>query len=139
MITNQKYTSKTSIALMLLGISPFAAAIYYSQTYDNFDHGLAIFIHYSAIILSFIGAINWGRNSVEKNVKLFYLSVAPSIIAFSAIFLSFPNNLSLLAFGYFMAWVIDFLLLFKNKEFLMYLLIRTVVTFSVIYLHMYLM
>jgi len=138
MITNQKYTSKTSIALMLLGISPFAASIYYLQTYD-FDHGLAIFIHYSAIILSFIGAINWGRNSVEKNVKLFYLSVAPSIIAFSAIFLSFPNNLSLLAFGYFMAWVIDFLLLFKNKEFLVYLLIRTVVTFSVIYLHMYLM
>jgi hypothetical protein len=138
MITNQKYTSKTSIALMLLGISPFAASIYYLQNYD-FDHGLAIFIHYSAIILSFIGAINWGRNSVEKNVKLFYLSVAPSIIAFSAIFLSFPNNLSLLAFGYFMAWVIDFLLLFKNKEFLMYLLMRTVVTFSVIYLHMYLM
>ena len=138
MITNQKYTSKTSIALMLLGISPFAAAIFYLQTYD-FDRGLAIFIHYSAIILSFIGAINWGRNSVEKNVKLFYLSVAPSIIAFSAIFLSFPNNLSLLAFGYFMAWVIDFLLLFKNKEFLVYLLIRTVVTFSVIYLHMYLM
>ena len=138
MITNQKYTSKTSIALMLLGISPFAAAIFYLQTYD-FDRGLAIFIHYSAIILSFIGAINWGRNSVEKNVKLFYLSVSPSIIAFSAIFLSFPNNLSLLAFGYFMAWVIDFLLLFKNKEFLMYLLIRTVVTFSVIYLHMYLM
>ena len=138
MITNQKYTSKTSIALMLLGISPFAAAIFYLQTYD-FDRGLAIFIHYSAIILSFIGAINWGRNSVEKNVKLFYLSVAPSIIAFSAIFLSFPNNLSLLAFGYFMAWVIDFLLLFKNKEFLMYLLMRTVVTFSVIYLHMYLM
>ena len=138
MITNQKYTSKTSIALMLIGISPFAAAIYYLQTYD-FDHGLAIFIHYSAIILSFIGAINWGRNSVEKNAKLFYLSVAPSIIAFSAIFLSFPNNLSLLAFGYFMAWIIDFLLLFKNKEFLMYLLIRTVVTFSVIYLHMYLM
>ena len=138
MITNQKYTSKTSIALMLLGISPFAAAIFYLQTYD-FDRGLAIFIHYSAIILSFIGAINWGRNSVEKNVKLFYLSVAPSIIAFSAIFLSFPNNLSLLAFGYFMAWTIDFLLLFKNKEFLMYLLIRTVVTFSVIYLHMYLM
>jgi len=138
MITNQKYTSKTSIALMLLGISPFVLATYYLQTYD-FDQGLAIFIHYSAIILSFIGAINWGRNSVEKNVKLFYLSVAPSIIAFSAIFLSFPNNLSLLAFGYFMAWVIDFLLLFKNKEFLMYLLIRTVVTFSVIYLHMYLM
>ena len=138
MITNQKYTSKTSIALMLLGISPFAAAIFYLQTYD-FDRGLAIFIHYSAIILSFIGAINWGRNSVEKNAKLFYLSVAPSIIAFSAIFLSFPNNLSLLAFGYFMAWTIDFLLLFKNKEFLMYLLIRTVVTFSVIYLHMYLM
>ena len=138
MITNQKYTSKTSIALMLLGISPFAAAIFYLQTYD-FDRGLAIFIHYSAIILSFIGAINWGRNRKKKNVKLFYLSVAPSIIAFSAIFLSFPNNLSLLAFGYFMAWVIDFLLLFKNKEFLMYLLIRTVVTFSVIYLHMYLM
>jgi len=102
MITNQKYASKTSIALMLLGLSPFVAAIYYLQTYD-FDQGLAIFIHYSAIILSFIGAINWGRNSVEKSEKLFYLSVTPSIIAFSAIFLSFPNNLSLLAFGYFAA------------------------------------
>lgn len=138
MIINQKYTSKTSIVLMLLGLVPFIAAIFYLQTYD-FEYGLAIFVHYSAIILSFIGAINWGRNVNEKSAKIFYLSVTPSIIAFSALFFSFPDNLNVLALGYFIAWIIDCFLLIKHKEFLMYLIMRTVITISVIYLHIYLM
>ena len=138
MLTNQKYTSKTSIALMLLGLIPFISSIYYLQTYNS-KLGLAIFIHYSAIILSFIGAINWGRNDVEKSSKLFYLSVTPSTIAFAAIFFSFPINLTILAFGYLIAWLIDFYLLVKNKEFYTYLFMRTIITVSVIYLHIYLM
>ena len=137
MITNQKYTSKTSIALMLSGLIPFIVAIYYMQTYD-FEYGLSMFIHYSAIILSFIGAITWGRNVIEKSAKLFYLSVTPSIIAFSAFFFSFPDNLFILATGYLIAWIIDFFLLIKYKEFLMYLVMRTIITGSVIYLHIYL-
>jgi len=138
MITKQKYFSKTSIALMLLGLTPFIAAIYYLQVYD-FELGLAIFIHYSVIILSFIGAINWGRNYVEKSSEVFYLSVLPAMIAFSSFFFSFSNNLALLAFGYFIAWLIDMFLLLKNKEFFMYLVMRTIITISVIYLHIYLM
>ena len=138
MLTNQKYVSKTSISLMLMGLIPFVSAIYYLQTYD-FERGLSIFIHYSAIILSFIGAINWGRNVNEKSAKIFYLSVTPSIIAFSALFFSFPDNLNVLALGYFIAWIIDCFLLIKHKEFLMYLIMRTVITISVIYLHIYLM
>ena len=137
MITNQKYTSKTSITLMLSGLIPFIIAIYYLQTYD-FEYGLAMFIHYSAIILSFIGAITWGRNVIEKSAKLFYLSVTPSIIAFSAFFFSFPDNLFILATGYLIAWIIDFFLLIKYKEFFMYLVMRTIITGSVIYLHIYL-
>ena len=137
MITKQKYISKTSIALMLLGLMPFIASIYYFQTYDS-ELGLAIFIHYSVIILSFIGAINWGRNYVEKSSELFYLSVLPATIAFSAFFFSFSNNLLVLASGYFIAWGIDVYLLIKNKEFFMYLAMRTVITISVIYLHIYL-
>ena len=137
MITNQKYTSKTSITLMLSGLIPFIIAIYYLQTYD-FEYGLAMFSHYSAIILSFIGAITWGRNVIEKSAKLFYLSVTPSIIAFSAFFFSFPDNLFILATGYLIAWIIDFFLLIKYKEFLMYLVMRTIITGSVIYLHIYL-
>ena len=137
MMTNQKYTSKTSVALMLSGLIPFIVAIYYLQTYD-FEYGLAMFVHYSAIILSFIGAISWGRNQVEKSAKLFYLSVTPSIIAFSAFFFSFPDNLFILAVGYFIAWTIDFFLLVKNKEFFMYLIMRSIITSSVIYLHIYL-
>jgi hypothetical protein len=89
--------------------------------------------------LSFIGAINWGRNVNEKSAKIFYLSVTPSIIAFSALFFSFPDNLNVLALGYFIAWIIDCFLLIKHKEFLMYLIMRTVITISVIYLHIYLM
>ncbi len=137
MTTNQKYTSKTSVTLMLFGLIPFIVAIYYLQTYD-FEYGLAMFIHYSAIILSFIGAITWGRNVIEKSAKLFYLSVTPSIIAFSAFFFSFPDNLFILATGYLIAWIIDFFLLIKYKEFLMYLVMRTIITGSVIYLHIYL-
>jgi hypothetical protein len=122
---------------MLSGLIPFIIAIYYLQTYD-FEYGLAMFIHYSAIILSFIGAITWGRNVIEKSAKLFYLSVTPSIIAFSAFFFSFPDNLFILATGYLIAWIIDFFLLIKYKEFLMYLVMRTIITGSVIYLHIYL-
>ena len=138
MIENQKYASKTSIALMLLGLLPFVFTIYYLQKYD-FEHGIAIFIHYSAIILSFIGAINWGRNFLEKSPMLFYLSVAPSIIAFSAFFFSFPNNLLVLAIGYFVAWVIDIFLLVKRREFIIYLVMRSVITTAVIYMHLYLL
>ncbi len=137
MITKQKYISKTSIALMLLGLIPFIASIYYFLTYDP-TLGLTIFIHYSAIILSFIGAINWGRNYVEKSSKLFYLSVLPATIAFSAFFFSSPNNLVVLVSGYFIAWLIDVYLLIKNKEFFMYLAMRTIITISAIYLHIYL-
>ena len=61
MLANQKYSSKTSLSLMLMGLLPFIFAIYYLEKYD-FEIGLSVFIHYSAIILSFIGAINWGRN-----------------------------------------------------------------------------
>ena len=138
MITNQKYASKTSIAIMLAGLIPFICAIYYLQKYD-FEHGIAIFVHYSAIILSFIGAINWGRNFLEKSPKLFYFSVAPSIIAFSAFFFSFPDNLLVLAIGYFLAWLIDIFLLIKKKEFFIYLVMRSLITITVIYMHLYLL
>ena len=138
MLTNQKYISKTSIALMSFGIVPFILSIYYLQTYD-FEIGLAIFIHYSAIILSFIGAINWGRNDTEKSAKLFYLSVLPSVIAYVAIFYDFPNNIIILSIGYFVAWFIDIALLIKKKEFYGYLLMRTIITTLVIYLHIHIM
>lgn len=137
MTTNQKYISKTSISLMLLGLIPFISAIYYLQTYD-FVKGLSIFIHYSAIILSFIGAINWGNNSIEKSPKLFYLSVTPSVIAFSAFFFDFPDVLYVLALGYLIAWIIDFSLMIKKKEYYGYLGMRSIITTSVIYLHIYL-
>ncbi len=136
MLTNQKYVSKTSISLMLMGLIPFVSAIYYLQTYD-FEKGLSIFIHYSAIILSFIGAIIWGSNSSDKSPKLFYLSVTPSVFAFSAIFFDFPDILYVLALGYFIAWLIDVFLMIKNKEFFGYLAMRSIITFSVIYLHYY--
>ena len=69
MLANQKYSSKTSLSLMLMGLLPFIFAIYYLEKYD-FEIGLSVFIHYSAIILSFIGAINWGRN-VEEKIRKF--------------------------------------------------------------------
>ena len=136
-MTNQKYASKTSVAIMLAGLIPFVCAIYYLQKY-NFEHGIAIFVHYSAIILSFIGAINWGRNFLEKSPLLFYLSVIPSIIGFSAFFFSFPDNLFILAIGYLVAWLIDIFLLVRKREFFVYLLMRTIITITVIYMHLYL-
>tara|TARA_B100001059_G_C17804647_1_gene568344 strand:+ start:1639 stop:2055 length:417 start_codon:yes stop_codon:yes gene_type:complete len=137
MFTNQKYVSKTSVSLMLLGLIPFVSAIYYLQTYD-FERGLAIFVHYSAIILSFIGAIIWGRNDSLKSPKLFYLSVTPATIAFSAFFFNFPDILYALAFGYLIAWLIDILLMIKKREYFGYLVMRSIITASVIYLHIYL-
>ena len=138
MFAKQKISSKTSLALMLSGLVPFVFAIYYLETYD-FEVGLAIFVHYSAIILSFIGAINWGRNVEEKNPKIFILSVVPSVIAFGAMFVDFPYQLQILTVGFLIAWIIDLSLMFKDKSYYVYLAMRTFITGSVMYLHIYLM
>ena len=63
----------------------------------------------------------------------------PSVIAFIAIFYEFPNNIIILSIGYFVAWFIDIALLIKKKEFYGYLLIRTIITTLVIYLHIHIM
>tara|TARA_B100000242_G_scaffold82403_1_gene54773 strand:- start:92 stop:508 length:417 start_codon:yes stop_codon:yes gene_type:complete len=138
MLANQKYSSKTSLSLMLMGLLPFIFAIYYLEKYD-FEIGLSVFIHYSAIILSFIGAINWGRNVEEKNPKIFILSVVPSVIAFGAMFADFPYQLQILTVGFLIAWIIDLSLMFKDKRYYVYLAMRTFITGSVMYLHMYLL
>jgi len=43
-----------------------------------------------------------------------------------------------LAFGYLIAWLIDFFLMIKNREYFGYLAMRSIITVSVIYLHIYL-
>ena len=44
MLANQKYSSKTSLSLMLMGLLPFIFAIYYLEKYD-FEIGLSVFIY----------------------------------------------------------------------------------------------
>ena len=138
MLAKQKFSSKTSLALMLSGLVPFVFAIYYLENYD-FEVGLAIFIHYSAIILSFIGAINWGRNINEKDPNVYILSVTPSVIAFGAMFANFPYQLQILTVGYLIAWMIDIMLMYRDKGLYVYLAMRTLITTSVMYMHIYLM
>ena len=138
MFAKQKISSKTSLALMLSGLIPFVFAIYYLETY-NPEVGLAIFVHYSAIILSFIGAINWGRNITEKNPNVFIMSVTPSVIAFGAMFANFPYQLQILTVGFLVAWMIDIGLMYRDKSLYVYLAMRTLITATVMYMHIYLM
>ena len=138
MFAKQKISSKTSLALMLSGLIPFVFAIYYLETYDP-EVGLAIFVHYSAIILSFIGAINWGRNITEKNPNVFIMSVTPSVIAFGAMFANFPYQLQILTVGFLIAWMIDIGLMYRDKSLYVYLAMRTLITATVMYMHIYLM
>ena len=138
MFAKQKISSKTSLALMLSGLIPFVFAIYYLETY-NPEVGLAIFVHYSAIILSFIGAINWGRNITEKNPNVFIMSVTPSVIAFGAMFANFPYQLQILTVGFLIAWMIDIGLMYRDKSLYVYLAMRTLITATVMYMHIYLM
>ena len=127
----------TFLLLAFLGSSAFSED-YYSKFYSDFNNYNKTFTQKIDMNESEFRDPK-GRNVEEKNPKIFILSVIPSVIAFGAMFADFPYQLQILAVGFLIAWIIDLSLMFKDKRYYVYLVMRTFITGSVMYLHMYLL
>lgn len=98
--------------LRLLGWSgtlPFVAALAVAALASDYrSAGLAAFVAYGAVILSFLGGARWGRALATGSHPLrFVEAVLPSLLAFTALLLLHRPTLclSLLAIG-FLAWML---------------------------------
>jgi undecaprenyl pyrophosphate phosphatase UppP len=85
--THTQDFKKTAYWLGYLGLLPVVAG----TTLIFFDNqgrlAIDILKFYTAVILTFIGAIHWGRAIMSKNSTLLVVSVAPSLIAYLALFM----------------------------------------------------
>ncbi len=92
------------------GLIPFLGCIIFIYFDLNFYYDpTLILVYYSAVILSFVGAISWGfitKESVERGQKFsifFAYSTVPSLLAFFSLLLSPKNSLLLIIFGFILA------------------------------------
>jgi len=98
------------------GLIPFvglAIAGYFVDPYGKLDVTFAL-AAYSAVILSFLGGVQWGFASARVgtpddmpvSVKRLALSVVPSLIGWGALFLDDPFRLMSLTIGFLvMIWI----------------------------------
>jgi Protein of unknown function (DUF3429) len=105
--------------LTFAGAIPFiacSAALWFAPNqYRGF--AASVLTAYSAVILSFLGGIQWGMavnliDSAPKSARnIFFLSVVPSLLAWAMLLLPEPRSRILVAiFLFAFVWVIDALL-----------------------------
>ncbi|MEJ2454122.1 MAG: DUF3429 domain-containing protein [Candidatus Thiodiazotropha sp.] len=63
--------------------------------------------NYAAIILTFVGAIHWGRALQLNRTGLILFSVWPSLYAWACLFLPVEQGLLLLALGFLLLLLVD--------------------------------
>jgi hypothetical protein len=63
--------------------------------------------NYAAIILTFVGAIHWGRALSMEHPGLATLSIWPSLYAWFCLFLPVKLRLPLLALGFLLILIVD--------------------------------
>ena len=75
----------------------------------NISNELALTMthYYGAIVLTFIGAIHWGRAMQNSNVQSVTLSVLPSIYAFICLLIPVTLALPILIFGFLALYFYD--------------------------------
>jgi uncharacterized membrane protein YidH (DUF202 family) len=61
---------------------------------------LALFISYAALILSFLGGINWGRALSHNNPKYYITSIVPTLWAFASLIFVPLVSLVMLTIGF---------------------------------------
>ena len=93
--------------LTWLGLSPFLVGAL--LILSGFNGGVEIegLRNYAAIILTFVGAIHWGRALQLKQAKLATLSIWPSIYAWLCLFLPAERGLLVLALGFLLVLIVD--------------------------------
>ncbi len=143
---------RTARLLTLAGAIPFvvlAGMLFIGESYDvsrrqSYDKSqtalaLQLLTTYAAVILSFLGGIQWGigigfsESAPRSATTLFYLSVVPSLLAWAMLFVSHPTSrifVTIFLFGF--VWAIDTLLNLQKLIPLWFYKLRSVITAMVI-------
>lgn len=106
---HQPHLPAKAIALTWAGLLPFVAAVVVLLAWPpGASLALKAFIGYSAIILSFLGGVRWGRVMAAGAAAPGYvLAVLPSLWAFPALFLPASFAVASLAVGFGLALWFD--------------------------------
>lgn len=115
-----------------LGVLPLLTATLLTTL--NWQHELAVdFVkNYSAVVLTFIGAIHWGRAIDSQQNGLVTFSVLPSLMASACLMLSAVVALPLLAIGFVLLLLVDYQLFTSVDWFRLLRLRLTLVVVSLI-------
>ena len=98
------------------GLIPFYLCFYnIDLIFLDFDKDM--FVYYSAVIMSFLGAVYWGVYLQSKNNIAILFSGCPAVYAFLglAFDLKFDETIGLFIAGYFIVLCFDFFFYFKEK------------------------
>lgn len=105
----------SALWLGLAGLIPFfttAAALCLGETIHQFDATTAL-VAYAAVILSFLGGINWGAAIVDSNTrqlpKRLFWSIVPSLVAWVALLLQSLFSEAIALFTLLVAFVLQYL------------------------------
>ena len=134
-------SQNTARLLTFAGVIPFVALLVLLFVGDLTQRVLylQLLTTYAAVILSFLGGIQWGiglsvTDSAPRSAQtLFYLSVVPSLLAWTMLMIPHPTSRVLVAifiFGF--VWIIDTLLNLQKLIPAWFYKLRTVITGSVI-------
>ena len=98
------------------GLIPFYLC-FYNIDLIFLDFDKQMFVYYSAVILSFLGAVYWGVFLQCKNYIAILFSVCPAVYAFFVLALDFKfhETIGLFLIGYFIVLCFDFFFYFKEK------------------------
>ncbi len=130
---------KIPLLLAVGGIMPFVALVISpSKTFLNYQ---PMIMFYAAIILSFLGGINWGFAMQAEDNMLFYWSVIPALWAWFLLGLQYyftPNLirtwLGLLA-GFLIQWLIDLALVRRQIAPIWFANLRSLISVLVVTLN----
>lgn len=96
------------------GLIPFLGlSVLYAMTQDEKQAGFVLFalIAYAAIILSFVGAIHWGRSLHEPHMVrsnlLQIITIIPTLLGWVALLVPAKIGLPILIFGFVMIYLFD--------------------------------
>jgi len=94
-----------------LALLPFVAGVYYAYAHDTDEAARAMhwLLAYLAIIVSFIGGVQWGRMLATKIASPadMVLGVVPALIAWPALLISGPWAFAMLLGALIIAWLAD--------------------------------
>jgi len=105
-MTNDAFKSRVYL-LAYLGLVPLIISTLMLLINVSGPLALTVTHYYGAIVLTFIGAIHWGRAMQTGNVYSVTLSVLPSLYAFCCLLLPVTSALLLLIIGFVVLYFYD--------------------------------